>query len=198
MAHVAANQSYVQLWGHPFIHAQETGRESGVRSCILSWLPTHLVQELNGGTCTSVDADLCFFCISFFLYICIFLQLFLFRLPSLFSDKFRLVVAYKPVVISGGNQNTRRKPQHSLKLLVTFSHSPDSGEKQRAFRSNVLDQPLGNQDRPSFVYECKLKRWRKFFRFFSKLRKELSGLLVPVLNNNTGEIVRFSIGASIQ
>ena len=32
------------------IHAQETGRKSGVRSCIMSGLTTHLVQELNNGT----------------------------------------------------------------------------------------------------------------------------------------------------
>ena len=34
------------------IHAQETGWQSGVRSCIMPRLPMHLVQELN--TCTVV------------------------------------------------------------------------------------------------------------------------------------------------
>ena len=32
------------------IHAQETRCQSGVRSCILPGLSTHLVQELNAGT----------------------------------------------------------------------------------------------------------------------------------------------------
>ena len=44
------NQSYVQLCCHPCIHIQDTGWQSGVRSCITSGLPTHLVQELNVGT----------------------------------------------------------------------------------------------------------------------------------------------------
>ena len=34
----------------PGIHAQETGWQSGVRSCIMPGMPTHLVQELNVGT----------------------------------------------------------------------------------------------------------------------------------------------------
>ena len=33
-----ANRSYVQLWGHPYIHAQETGWQLGVRSCIMTGL----------------------------------------------------------------------------------------------------------------------------------------------------------------
>ena len=45
-----ANQSYVQLWGHQCIYAQETGWQSDVRSCIMPGLPTHLVQELYIGT----------------------------------------------------------------------------------------------------------------------------------------------------
>ena len=32
------------------IHALETGWQSGVRSCIIPGLPTHLVQELNAST----------------------------------------------------------------------------------------------------------------------------------------------------
>ena len=33
-----------------FIHAQETGWQSDVRSCILSGLSTHYMEELNVGT----------------------------------------------------------------------------------------------------------------------------------------------------
>ena len=44
------NQSYVQLCGHPCIHAQDTGWQSGVRSCITPGLLRHLVQELNVST----------------------------------------------------------------------------------------------------------------------------------------------------
>ena len=44
------NESYVQMWGHPCIHTQETGWKSGVRSCIMPGLPANLVQELNVGT----------------------------------------------------------------------------------------------------------------------------------------------------
>ena len=36
------------------MYAQETGRQSGVRLCIMARLPTDLVQELNVGT---VDAS---------------------------------------------------------------------------------------------------------------------------------------------
>ena len=32
------------------VHAQKTGLQLGVRSCIMPGLPTHLVQELNDGT----------------------------------------------------------------------------------------------------------------------------------------------------
>ena len=49
-ANVALNQIHVQLLGHLRFHAQKTGWRSGVRSCIMSGLPTHLVQELNVGT----------------------------------------------------------------------------------------------------------------------------------------------------
>ena len=45
-----ANQRYVQLWGPPYIHTQESGWRSDVQSCITPGLPTHLVQELNAGT----------------------------------------------------------------------------------------------------------------------------------------------------
>ena len=48
------NQSYVQLWGHPGIHTQKTGWQSGMRSCIMPGLPANLVQELNVGTVRSV------------------------------------------------------------------------------------------------------------------------------------------------
>ena len=44
------SENYVQLRGHPCIHAKETGLQSGVRSCIKPRLPTHLVQELNVNT----------------------------------------------------------------------------------------------------------------------------------------------------
>ena len=40
------------------IHAQDTGWQSGVRSCIMSRLPRHLVQKLNAGTvCTKIHKD---------------------------------------------------------------------------------------------------------------------------------------------
>ena len=45
-----ANQSYVQLWGHPCTHAQDTRWQSGMHLCIMPGLPTILVQELNVGT----------------------------------------------------------------------------------------------------------------------------------------------------
>ena len=54
-----ANQSCVQLWGHPCIHAQETGWQSGARSCIMPGLPTHLVQELNVGTVYAAPTCCC-------------------------------------------------------------------------------------------------------------------------------------------
>ena len=38
------------MWGHLCIHAQKTGCQSGVWSCIMPGQPTHLVQELNVGT----------------------------------------------------------------------------------------------------------------------------------------------------
>ena len=41
------NQIYVQLSGHPCIHTQETGWQSGMRSCIMPGLPANLMQELN-------------------------------------------------------------------------------------------------------------------------------------------------------
>ena len=44
------NQSYVQLWGHPRIYALQTGWQSGVRSCIMPRMATHLVQVLNVGS----------------------------------------------------------------------------------------------------------------------------------------------------
>ena len=49
MTHVAceSNYMYVQLWGHSYIHDQETGLQLDVWSCIMFGLPTHLVQELN-------------------------------------------------------------------------------------------------------------------------------------------------------
>ena len=52
------NQSYVQLCGHPCIHAQDTGWQSGLQSCIAPGLHTHIVQELNVGIvryeCTAI------------------------------------------------------------------------------------------------------------------------------------------------
>ena len=36
--------------GHPYIRAQETRWQSGVRSCIMPGLSKHLVKELNVGT----------------------------------------------------------------------------------------------------------------------------------------------------
>ena len=44
-----ANQSYGQFWGHSCSYALETGWQSGMRSCIMSGLPTHLGFELNVG-----------------------------------------------------------------------------------------------------------------------------------------------------
>ena len=38
------------LFSCEVIHAQETGWQSGVRSCIMSGLPRHLVQESNVDT----------------------------------------------------------------------------------------------------------------------------------------------------
>ena len=43
-------KNYFLLWGHACIFAQETGWQSGMRSCIMPGLPTHLMQELNGST----------------------------------------------------------------------------------------------------------------------------------------------------
>ena len=40
-------ECYIQLWSDPWIHAQEIGWQSGVRSCIMSG---HLMQELNADT----------------------------------------------------------------------------------------------------------------------------------------------------
>ena len=48
-----ANQGYFQFWGYPWVYAQDTGWQSGVRSCIMPRLPTHLVQELYIGTVIS-------------------------------------------------------------------------------------------------------------------------------------------------
>ena len=41
------NRSYVQLPGHRCIQHQESGLQSGVRSCIIPGQLKHLVQELN-------------------------------------------------------------------------------------------------------------------------------------------------------
>ena len=61
MTHVACNHSDVQLWGHSCIHAQKTGWQSGVRSCMVPALPEHLMQELHVGTvCEKVTTDLAF------------------------------------------------------------------------------------------------------------------------------------------
>ena len=43
----------------PVIHAQKTGWQSVVRSCIVSGPPTYVVQGLNANT---VDQTLTFFC----------------------------------------------------------------------------------------------------------------------------------------
>ena len=56
MTHVACESKlYVQLWGHPCIHVQETGWRSGVRSCVFAGLPTHLVQDLQLATVHTSD-----------------------------------------------------------------------------------------------------------------------------------------------
>ena len=52
MTHVACKSKLrsVVRSGHPCIHAQETGCQLGVQSCIMPGLPMHFVQELNVGT----------------------------------------------------------------------------------------------------------------------------------------------------
>ena len=49
MNHVAW-ESELHSIGHSYSYAQETKWQSGLRSCIMPPLPTHLVQELNVGT----------------------------------------------------------------------------------------------------------------------------------------------------
>ena len=51
-----ANKIYVQFGCNPRIHVLETGCQSGVRSCSLPELPTHLVQELNVGTVSLTES----------------------------------------------------------------------------------------------------------------------------------------------
>ena len=48
--HVACESKLFSVVGHPLTNEQETGWQSGMRSCIMLGLPTHLVQELNVGT----------------------------------------------------------------------------------------------------------------------------------------------------
>ena len=50
MTHAACESKLRSVGGHSCIYAQETEWQSGMWSCILPGLPTHLVQELNVGT----------------------------------------------------------------------------------------------------------------------------------------------------
>ena len=51
MTHVACQSKlHVHLWAQKCTHGHGTGWESGVRSCLMPGLPTHLVQDLNIGT----------------------------------------------------------------------------------------------------------------------------------------------------
>ena len=49
MTHVACESNLVQLWGHPYIHGQETA----------AGLPMHLVQELNVSTVIHIPWENC-------------------------------------------------------------------------------------------------------------------------------------------
>ena len=51
------------------IHAQTTGWQSGMRSCILPDLPTHLVQELNVGTVCMYYAVCIYVCVYVLIYL---------------------------------------------------------------------------------------------------------------------------------
>ena len=60
MTHVAAYQSYAQLLRHlpaVAIMHRNNGRQSGMRSCIMHDLRTHLVQELKTGIVISSVHD---------------------------------------------------------------------------------------------------------------------------------------------
>ena len=53
MTHIACKtnlRSVVRFETVGRIHAKDTGRKSGVLSCIMTGLPTHLVQGLNAST----------------------------------------------------------------------------------------------------------------------------------------------------